>query len=163
MAGTKLVGKVVDPGPDLEPMTFDDIRRGPDGVIHTADDVFLNPIAHAKVFILGQEDQFVFTDAQGNFALDDVPAGTVKVAIDGRTATNAPAGVFFPEMVMDCRTEGRRHQHADGQHGHRRRAAGQRRPRRGLPAARRDQRAAGRSATPRPTVITVTDASRRRH
>ena len=28
--------------------------------------------------------------------------GNVKVAVDGRTATNAPAGVFFPEMVMDA-------------------------------------------------------------
>jgi hypothetical protein len=101
IAGTKLVGKVVDPGVDLEPMTFDDIRRGPDGVIHTADDVFLNPIAHAKVWILGQEDKFVYTDVNGNFELADVPVGTVKVAIDGRTATNAPTGVFFPEMVMD--------------------------------------------------------------
>ena len=83
MVGTKLVGKVVDPGPDLQPMTFDDIRRGPDGIIHTPDDVFLNPIAHAKVYILGQEDKFVFTDANGNFELTDVPAGAVKVAIDG--------------------------------------------------------------------------------
>ncbi len=102
VAGTKIVGRVVDPGPDLKPMTFDDIRRGPDGVIHTADDVFLLPIAHAKVYILGQENRFVFTDANGFFELDDVPAGTVKVAVDGRTATNAPAGVFFPEMVMDA-------------------------------------------------------------
>jgi hypothetical protein len=31
----------------------------------------------------------------------NVPAGNVKLAIDGRTATNAPAGVFYPEMVMD--------------------------------------------------------------
>ena len=99
--GTKLIGKVVDPGPDLEPMTFDDIRRGPDGIIHTPDDEFQLPIAHAKVFILGQEDRFVFTDANGNFELTDVPVGTVKVAVDGRTATNAPTGVFFPEMVMD--------------------------------------------------------------
>ncbi|MBL8532286.1 MAG: Ig-like domain-containing protein, partial [Betaproteobacteria bacterium] len=98
---TSLVGKVVDPGADLEPMTFDDMRRGPDGVIHTADDVFLNPIAHAKVWILGLEDRFVYTDAQGTFELLDVPAGTVKLAIDGRTATNAPAGTFWPEMVMD--------------------------------------------------------------
>ena len=99
--GTMLTGKVVDPGADLEPMTFDDIRRGPDGIIHTPDDVFLNPIAHAKVYILGQEDRFVFTDADGNFTLPDVPVGNVKVAIDGRTATNAPSGIFFPEMVMD--------------------------------------------------------------
>jgi hypothetical protein len=100
VAGTRLVGKVVDPGPDLQPMSFDDVRRGPDGIIHTPDDVFLNPIAHAKVYILGQEDRFVFTDANGNFELTDVPAGAVKVAVDGRTATNAPAGVFWPEMVM---------------------------------------------------------------
>ncbi|WP_367154929.1 choice-of-anchor D domain-containing protein [Methylomonas sp. HYX-M1] len=100
ITGTKLIGKVVDPGPDLEPMTFDDIRRGPDGVPHTADDVFKLPIAHAKVFILGHEDQFVYTDENGNFELTDVPAGEVKLAIDGRTATNAPDGVFFPEMVM---------------------------------------------------------------
>ncbi len=59
--GTQLIGKVVDPGPDLEPMTFDDIRRGPDGIIHTADDVFLNPIVHAKVFILGQEERLSST------------------------------------------------------------------------------------------------------
>ncbi|MHA4866064.1 Ig-like domain-containing protein [Duganella sp. PWIR1] len=102
VAGTKLVGRVVDPGPDLLPMTFDDIRRGPDGIIHTPDDVFLNPIAHAKVFILGREDQFVYTDANGYFTLNNLSGGDVKVAIDGRTATNAPAGVFFPEMVMDA-------------------------------------------------------------
>ncbi|MEJ0018377.1 MAG: Ig-like domain-containing protein [Acetobacteraceae bacterium] len=102
VTGTKLVGRVIDPGPDLTPMTFDDIRRGPDGIIHTPDDVFVNSIAHAKVFILGREDQVVYTDANGFFELDNVPGGTVKVAIDGRTATNAPAGVFFPEMVMDA-------------------------------------------------------------
>ncbi|MCC6717083.1 MAG: choice-of-anchor D domain-containing protein, partial [Acetobacteraceae bacterium] len=102
VAGTILRGRVVDPGDDLLPMTYDDMRRGPDGVIHTADDVFLNPIAHAKVYILGQEDRFVFTDADGLFELTDLPAGNVKVAIDGRTATNAPTGVFWPEMVMDA-------------------------------------------------------------
>ncbi|WP_374090612.1 Ig-like domain-containing protein [Methylomicrobium lacus] len=100
--GTKIVGIVADPGPDLEPMTFDDIGRGADGIIHTPDDVFKRPIAHAKVYILGQEDKFVFTDGNGYFELTDVPAGTVKVVIDGRTATNAPDGVFFPEMVMDA-------------------------------------------------------------
>ncbi|WP_413925129.1 Ig-like domain-containing protein [Candidatus Accumulibacter phosphatis] len=99
--GTTLVGKVVDPGPDLEPMSFDDIRRGADGVIHTPDDVFLLPIAHAKVYLLGLEERVVYTDENGNFELTDVPAGTVKVAVDGRTSTNAPTGVFFPEMVMD--------------------------------------------------------------
>lgn len=99
--GAKLSGKVVDPGADLLPMTFDDTRRGADGVIHTADDVFLNPIVHAKVFIVGRPDLVTYTDAQGNFSFDSVPVGDVKVGIDGRTATNAPDGIFWPEMVMD--------------------------------------------------------------
>ena len=102
---TRLTGRVVDPGPDLEPMSFDDVRRGADGVIHTADDVFLNPIAGARVWVLGLEDRAVFTDADGHFELLDVPAGTVKLAIDGRTATNAPADIFWPEMVMDLTLE----------------------------------------------------------
>ncbi|CAN7346405.1 Ig-like domain-containing protein [Pseudoduganella sp. LjRoot289] len=101
IAGTKLVGKVVDPGADLQPMTFDDIRRGADGVIHTPDDVFLLPIANARVFIVGRPDLSTYTDADGNFSFDGVPVGDVKVGIDGRSATNPPAGVFFPEMVMD--------------------------------------------------------------
>ena len=86
-------------------MTFDDTRAGVDGVLHTADDVFLLPIAGVKVFILGMEDQAVFTDAAGNFHFDAVPAGDVKLAIDGRTATNAPTGFYFPEMVMDLKLE----------------------------------------------------------
>ena len=43
----------------------------------------------------------MLTDAAGNFHFDTVPAGDVKLAIDGRTATNAPASFYFPEMVMD--------------------------------------------------------------
>jgi hypothetical protein len=101
VANTRLVGKVVDPGPDLQPMSFDDIRRGPDGVIHTADDVFVLPIAHVHVYVIGRPDLSTYTDANGNFSFDSMPAGDVKVAIDGRTATSPPAGVFFPEMVMD--------------------------------------------------------------
>ncbi len=105
LLGTSLSGKVLDPGADLKPMTFDDIRAGADGVLHTADDVFLLPIAGVKVFIVGLEGQAVFTDAQGNFHFDAVPAGDVKLAVDGRAATNAPPGVFFPEMVMDLNLE----------------------------------------------------------
>ncbi len=102
LAGTSLSGKVVDPGVDLKPMTFDDFRAGPDGIPHTADDVFLNPIAGVKVFVVGLESTvFAFTDAQGNFTLPSVPGGNVKLAVEGRTATNAPAGTYFPEMVMD--------------------------------------------------------------
>jgi hypothetical protein len=105
LQGTTLSGKVLDPGPDLLMGTFDDIRAGADGVLHTTDDVFLNPIAGATVYILGLESQAVVTDAQGNFHFDAVPSGTIKLAIDGRTATNAPAGFFFPEMVMDLQIE----------------------------------------------------------
>lgn len=101
LLGTSLSGKVLDVGRDLKPMTFDDIRVGPDQVMHTADDVYLLPIAGVKVFVVGLDDQFVLTDAAGNFHFDSVPAGNLKLAIDGRTATNASSGVFFPEMVMD--------------------------------------------------------------
>lgn len=41
------------------------------------------------------------TDAAGNFQFDSVPAGNIKLAIDGRASTSLPAGIFFPEMVMD--------------------------------------------------------------
>jgi hypothetical protein len=99
--GTTITGFVVGPGADLKPMTFDDFRVGPDGAAHTDDDVFLERLAGVKVYILGLEDRAVYTDAQGRFSINDVPAGVVKVAVDGRTATNAPSGAFFPEMVMD--------------------------------------------------------------
>ncbi|TAY63473.1 Ig-like domain-containing protein, partial [Rhizobium ruizarguesonis] len=99
--GTTITGRVFDPGADLQPMTFDDVRAGPDQILHTTDDVYLNPIAGVKVFILGHENEAVFTDASGNFTLTNAPTGDVKVAFDGRTASNAPAGFFFPEMVMD--------------------------------------------------------------
>jgi hypothetical protein len=105
LAGTSLSGKVVDPGDDLKPMTFDDIRVGPDQILHTSDDVFLHPIACVKVFVLGLEDQFVLTDANGNFHFDAVPGGTIKLAVDGRTATNVPTGFYYPEMVMDQEIE----------------------------------------------------------
>ncbi len=101
LEGTSLSGIVLDPGPDLKPMTFDDIRSGPDGTLHTADDIYLNRIAGVKVFIVGLEDQAVFTNAQGQFSFASVPVGNVKLAIDGRTATSAPSGFYFPEMVMD--------------------------------------------------------------
>ncbi len=105
LPNTTIRGRVVDPGVDLKPMTSDDIRAGADGALHTADDLFLSPIAGAKIFILGRESQFVTTDANGFFELSQVPSGTVKLAVDGRTATNAPSGVFFPEMVMDLELE----------------------------------------------------------
>jgi hypothetical protein len=99
--GTSLTGILADPGPDLKPGTFDDVRPGPDGVLMTSDDVYLNPIAGARVYILGLENQAVFTDAQGRFTFPSVPSGDIKLVTDGRTATNAPSGMYFPEMVMD--------------------------------------------------------------
>ena len=100
LANTSIRGRVIDPGADLKMMTYDDILAGPDGVSHTSDDLFLNPISNAKVFVLGQETRAVYTDSQGYFKLDSIPSGTVKLAIDGRTAQGVPLGVFFPEMVM---------------------------------------------------------------
>jgi hypothetical protein len=105
LSGTSLSGIVLDPGPDLRPMTFDDMRAGPDGILHTPDDLFLNRLAGVKVFIIGMEDQAVFTDVAGSFHFDNIPAGNIKLAIDGRTASNAPAGFYFPEMIMDLYPE----------------------------------------------------------
>ncbi len=101
LPGTSLSGILADPGVDLKPGTFDDVRPGPDGVLMTADDLYLRPIAGATLFILGLENETVITDAQGRFTFNSIPAGNIKFAIDGRTATNAPDGIYFPEMVMD--------------------------------------------------------------
>ena len=103
--GTTITGKVLDPGADLKPMTFDDVRAGPDQILHTADDVYLNPLAGVKLYILGRENDYVVTDQFGNFTLTNVPSGNVKLAVDGRTSTNAPSGFFFPEMVMDLQVK----------------------------------------------------------
>ena len=75
--------------------------RRPRWIINNADDVFKLPLEHVKVFVLGQEGQAVFTDAQGHFTLDPVPTGDVKLVIQGGTAIRSPTGVYFPEMVMD--------------------------------------------------------------
>jgi len=99
--GTTLSGIVADPGPDNKPGTTDDVKPGPDGILMTADDIYLNPIAGATVYILGEEQNAVISGADGRFSLSSVPSGDVKLVIDGRTATNPPSGVFFPEMVFD--------------------------------------------------------------
>jgi hypothetical protein len=99
--GTSITGKVVDVGPDGTPMTPDDVKAAADGLADYANDTWKLPIAGVKVFVLGHEDQAVYTDASGNFTLTAVPTGDVKVVIDGNTATNAPSGFYFPEMVMD--------------------------------------------------------------
>ncbi len=98
---TSLSGYVLDPGPDLKPFTADDLGRGPDGQKFTADDVRLLPLQGVKVYVIGEENKVAYTDENGYFELDGIPVGNVKLVIDGRTATNAPAGLYFPEMVMD--------------------------------------------------------------
>jgi hypothetical protein len=93
--GTLLASRIVDPGPDLVPRTADDISLGGNGFN------YLLPICGVKVYVLGMETNFTFTDTNGQFTLTNMPVGDVKVVLDGRTATNPPAGYYFPEMVMD--------------------------------------------------------------
>jgi hypothetical protein len=99
--GTTLSGIVADPGPDDKPDTYDDVRPGPDGVLMTGDDIYLLPIAGVTVSILGDPQDTTTTGADGSFSFTSVPSGDVKLVIDGTTATNPPAGFYFPEMVMD--------------------------------------------------------------
>ena len=112
--GTTLSGILADPGPDLKPGTRDDVRSGPDAVLGTGDDIYLRPIEGVEVYILGQQNQAVYTDAQGRFSFASVPTGDVKLAIVGNVtgvmmydpdqqqfvAPNSE-GFYFPEMVMD--------------------------------------------------------------
>ena len=100
LPGTTLSGRVLDVGPDFLPLTADDVAPGLDGKIGTDDDVFLNPVAGVPVFLLGLEDKVVHTDADGVFHFDAVPAGDVKVVIDGQEVSG-PAGFAFPEVVLD--------------------------------------------------------------
>ncbi len=102
LPGTSLSGMVVDPGPDLVPRTSDDADPGPDGAFETFDDMFFLPIAGVKVYLLGREDQAIFTGPNGFFHFNSVPAGDVKIVVDGQTATSPPQGMYFPEMVLDA-------------------------------------------------------------
>jgi hypothetical protein len=121
VTGTKIIGKVVDPGPDLEPMTFDDIRRGADGVIHTADDVFL---PHRRGQGCGS---WARRTARLHRRRRQLRAHwTCRPARSRWPSTAAPPpmrppDVFWPEMVMDADLRPG-HQHGDGQHGHAARA-----------------------------------------
>jgi hypothetical protein len=102
LAGTSLVGIVVEPGPDMIPRTADDLQAGADGMFGTLDDVFTYPLSGLRVFLHGRETNVVTTAADGRFRFDAVPAGNVKIVVDGTTAGNRPAGVYFPEMVLDA-------------------------------------------------------------
>ena len=98
---TTITGIVVDPGPDDTPMTPDDVKAAPDGLSDFANDTWKLPISGVKVYALGDEQDAVYTDAQGQFTLTNVPVGDVKVVFDGTTATNPPPGYYFPPMTMD--------------------------------------------------------------
>jgi hypothetical protein len=93
--GTVVSSRIVDPGPDMIPRTADDVVLGGGGYS------YLLPIQGVKVYVLGMESNFAFTDASGTFTLTNMPVGDVKVVLDGRTAPNPPTGYYFPEMVMD--------------------------------------------------------------
>ena len=82
---TVLSSRIVDPGPDLIPRTADDVTLG-NGFN------YLLPIAGVKVYVLGLESNFAYTDANGRFTLTNMPVGDVKVVLDGRTASSPPAG-----------------------------------------------------------------------
>ncbi len=70
------------------PMTPDDVKAAADGLADFANDTWKLPIAGVRVYVLGDEQNAVFTDAQGRFTLTNVPTGDVKVEFDGTTATN---------------------------------------------------------------------------
>ncbi|MEM7212559.1 MAG: Ig-like domain-containing protein, partial [Pseudomonadota bacterium] len=98
---TTLSGRVVDPGDDLFMMTPDDFIAGPAGITDYANHQYRSPIEGAEVYVLGRPDLKVFTDADGSFELTGLPSGKVKIVVDGRTATNAPDDIYWPEMVVD--------------------------------------------------------------
>jgi hypothetical protein len=79
-------------------MTPDDVTAAPDGLADYAKDSWKLPIAGVRVYVLGDEQNAVYTNTQGQFTLTNVPIGDVKVEFDGTTATNAPSGFYFPEL-----------------------------------------------------------------
>jgi hypothetical protein len=98
---TTISGIVADPGPDDTPMTPDDYKAAADGSLDFANDTWKLLIAGVKVYVLGDEQDAVYTNTQGQFTLTNVPTGDVKVVFEGTTATNDPAGIYFPTMTMD--------------------------------------------------------------
>jgi hypothetical protein len=101
LAGTALHGIVADPGADLVPNTPDDVSAGPDGILFTADDIYLHPLGGVKVSIPGQPDSSVISAADGSFLFDSVPGGDVKLLIDGGTAAHLSSDFFFAAQLFD--------------------------------------------------------------
>ena len=100
VTGTTIEGIVADPGPDDTPGTPDDEGRGPSGLLNAPDSIYKLPIAGVTVTILGTTLSAV-TNAQGYFQINNAPSGDVKLVVDGTTATNPPAGYYFPTMTLD--------------------------------------------------------------
>jgi len=97
--GTTVIGTVVDPGPT----PAHDLRRhtsGSDGIIHTPDDVFLLPIAHAKVYILGQEDKIGSRRERPLRADRRARPAHVKIAVDRSHGHHVATGVFFRDVHL---------------------------------------------------------------
>jgi len=63
---------VVDPGPNGVSMMPDDVKAAPDGLADYANDTWKLPIAGVKVYVLGHEDQAVYTEGTGHFTLTNV-------------------------------------------------------------------------------------------
>ncbi len=120
---TSLTGRVVDPGPDLKPMTFDDIRAGPDGALHTADDVFINPFgARKSVHPRPRERGGVLVDVSNPTAprkLQTIEINASQVEIfDGIAYTNnggelqardlVTGGLFTASISVERRSSGSR-------------------------------------------------------
>ncbi|RPI45418.1 MAG: hypothetical protein EHM59_10220, partial [Betaproteobacteria bacterium] len=102
LSGTTLAGRVLDVGPDLLALTPDDVAPGDDGVLGTDDDVFLLPVAGVPVYLMGREQDVVMTDADGPFNFEAVPAGDIKLVIDGPSVTGATT---FPQVILDVPLE----------------------------------------------------------
>jgi RHS repeat-associated protein len=66
------------------------------------DGTFVNePLKNVKIYVDGMEEQVLaFTDNNGDFRLENAPAGSFFVHIDGLTATNPkPEGAYYPRVA----------------------------------------------------------------
>lgn len=61
---------------------------------------FVNvPLAGVRITVDGMEDEiFAVTDARGDFRLENVPAGSFFVHVDGLAADNAPDEAYYPRV-----------------------------------------------------------------
>jgi hypothetical protein len=86
LAGTGVVGTVY--ASELVP--------GPD----TGTNAVNRPLAGVTITVDGMEQSLrAVTDKLGNFKLEPAPPGRFFVHIDGRTVTNLPAGIHYPDQA----------------------------------------------------------------